>query len=139
MLLIMKTIKFCTSSLLFLSVICLNAQTQTENYIKTTEYLTPTENPDSAIVTIMYYDGLGREKQFKQIGASPNGNGTPGDLVTHFDYDGFGRQEKEYLPVPVGTTTQEIIQNIIPQYESFYGGAHYMTDTYYSQKTIENS
>ena len=46
------------------------------------------------IVNITYYDGLGRPSQ--QIGNGQSNNGK--DIITHIEYDSFGRQAKEYLP-----------------------------------------
>ncbi|MGB6084914.1 DUF6443 domain-containing protein [Moheibacter sp.] len=111
-------------------------QSSGENYIKSTEYLT--DDGDEKIITIQYFDGLGRTKQLKQIGASPNPSGAPGDLVIHFEYDGFGRQVKDHLPVPVASTTQEITTDVLSKYTTFYA-TQYGTNAYFSEKTIENS
>ncbi|MFH7004205.1 DUF6443 domain-containing protein [Flavobacterium bizetiae] len=43
---------------------------------------------------ITYFDGLGRPIQTIAIGQGANGE----DIVTPMQYDGFGRQVKEYLP-----------------------------------------
>ncbi|NML59410.1 DUF6443 domain-containing protein [Chryseobacterium cheonjiense] len=69
----------------------------TENYVYTKTYLdyngtTATKTSE----TVQYFDGLGRPKQVVNIKASPQGK----DVVTHIEYDGFGRQVKDYLPVP---------------------------------------
>ncbi|PQA91220.1 hypothetical protein B0A69_18410, partial [Chryseobacterium shigense] len=75
-----------------------NAQlTQGENYVQTKTYLdyngaTPTKTSE----TVQYFDGLGRPKQVVNVKASPLGR----DVVTHIEYDAFGRQVKDYLPVP---------------------------------------
>src|SRR5690606_25211901 len=67
---------------------------------KTTTYKVPTPtsidnpSPAQAVVEITYIDGLGRPKQ--KIAHQQAGNGD--DLVTHIEYDGFGRQPKEFLP-----------------------------------------
>lgn len=44
--------------------------------------------------TIVYYDGLGRAKQ--QIAIRGGGDGE--DIITHVEYDPYGRQAREYLP-----------------------------------------
>lgn len=123
--------------LLFVFSVTVNAQSSTENYIKTTEYLTEDGESGDKKITVMYFDGLGREKQLKQIGASPNGTGTPGDLVTHFDYDGFGRQVEDFLPIPVSSSNPEITG------DSELNGNYYLTkygdQTWFSKKEIENS
>ena len=71
--------------------------TTTENYVYTKTYLdyngtTATKTSES----VQYFDGLGRPKQVVNVKASPTGK----DIVTHIEYDGFGRQVKDYLPVP---------------------------------------
>ncbi len=85
------------------------ALSATENYIVT---LTPTEavskiertggdyilsNGGKALVDIQYLDGLGRPVQTVQKGITPAGN----DLVSLTEYDAFGREYRQWLPVPV--------------------------------------
>ena len=72
-----------------------------ENYVLTKVFQTETETGDvsenkDVIESITYFDGLGRPKQsiaIKQLSKKK-------DIVTHFDYDNFGRQEKDFLPYP---------------------------------------
>ena len=45
--------------------------------------------------SIAYFDGLGRGKQSIGIKQSPGEK----DIVTHMDYDVFGRQDKEFYPM----------------------------------------
>ncbi len=73
----------------------------TENYIQTKTYLdyngiTPIKSSE----TVQYFDGLGRPKQIVNVKASPLGR----DVVTPIEYDQFGRQAKDYLPVPQSGT-----------------------------------
>ncbi|WP_250253694.1 RHS repeat-associated core domain-containing protein [Chryseobacterium sp. Marseille-Q3244] len=76
----------------------LSAQTNTENYIKTTECLT--EDCDQKKESIMYYDALGNQKASVLIG----GGSTPNQsLATKFELDAFGRPFKTHLPGIVGT------------------------------------
>ncbi|MDN5478042.1 MAG: DUF6443 domain-containing protein, partial [Chryseobacterium sp.] len=75
--------------------------TQGENYVYSKTYLdyngtTPTKSSE----TVQYFDGLGRPKQIVNVKASPLGK----DVVTHIEYDAFGRQVKDYLPVPQSGT-----------------------------------
>lgn len=89
-------------ALLVLSPVWVLAQTGSpdENYVKTTTYKKPfassqqNPTPDKATVEITYFDGLGRPKQ--KIAHQQAGNGD--DLITHIEYDGFGRQAFDYLP-----------------------------------------
>ncbi len=107
------------------------AQSDTENYIKTTECLKAdcTEKKE----TVVYYDGLGREKQILQVGASPLGK----TIVTPIEYDGFGRQAREYLPFPIGSAANTVVS------PTANGNSFYSTATGdsspFSEKTFENS
>lgn len=79
------------------------AQTTTENYIQSREYLEPvtdTSTTAKQIKTVQYADGLGRPKQIVNVKSSPLGK----DVVSHIEYNGFGKQIKEYLPVPQSST-----------------------------------
>ncbi|WP_417872028.1 DUF6443 domain-containing protein [Winogradskyella sp.] len=88
-----------------------------ENYVFTREYQEPiksstgiTQNKDVQ-ESIIYFDGLGRAKQgiAIQAGGILRNNETPKDIVTHIEYDEFGRQTKEYLPYAVETANGVII------------------------------
>lgn len=107
-----------------------------ENYIKSTEYLTAQGESGDKKITITYYDGLGREKQLIQIAATPSGK----DILTHYEYDGFGRQAKDYLPVPSSGSQGALITDPIGLYTSYYGNPQsYNTAYFYSEKELENS
>ncbi|WP_312315018.1 DUF6443 domain-containing protein [Empedobacter brevis] len=124
--------KIMYSTLLTLgSSYTIHAQSETENYIKTTECLKAdcTEKNE----TVVYYDGLGREKQILQVGASPLGK----TIVTPIEYDGFGRQAREYLPFPIGSAANTFVS------PTTNGNSFYSTATGdsspFSEKTFENS
>ena len=76
---------------------------ETHNYIYTRTYQNPVStlpankflNEDAYIQQITFYDGLGRPIQENAIRQNPNGK----DIVTHIGYDGYGRREKEWLPI----------------------------------------
>ncbi|MBQ4805411.1 RHS repeat-associated core domain-containing protein [Aquimarina sp. MMG015] len=105
-----------------------------ENYVFTrafqspiteTMLLDPTigiKNNSDVIENITYFDGLGRDKQQVDIKASPDKK----DIVTHIDYDDYGRQDKQYLPFErqagdVGSyTTVDITDNINIYYQTKY-------------------
>jgi RHS repeat-associated protein len=105
-----------------------------ENYIYSRTYLEAvTESNSSAkqAQSISYFDGLGRPKQSIAIKATPAGK----DMVTPFEYDGFGRQIKDWLPLPQPTTGNGAI-NTAPDnsfYSSFTGA------NLYSEKKLELS
>jgi hypothetical protein len=81
--------------------------------------------------TAQYFDGLGRPKQIVNVKASP----TEKDVVTIIEYDGFGRQTKDYLPVPQsGTQNGAIYPNPLGNASSVYGA-----EKIYAEKVLENS
>lgn len=86
-------------SLLFLPIMVIG-QTTTQNYVKTKTYKQPTTTsiasptPAQATQTVTYFDGLGRPIQQNANAQSSSGK----DIVTHIEYDAFGRQSMEYLP-----------------------------------------
>lgn len=74
-----------------------------QNYIYTRNYQEPWPgstpaskfiNDDNYIQDITYFDGLGRAMQQTAIRQAPDKK----DIVSHIGYDGYGRQEKEWLP-----------------------------------------
>lgn len=83
------------------------SQTQTENYIKTTTYKIATATSiaaptiNQASQNIVYFDGLGRPIQ--QIASKQSESGK--NIVTPIEYDGFGRQSKDYLPYATQSTS----------------------------------
>ena len=76
------------------------AQSTDQNWVKSKTYKVPTATsiatptPTEAVVQVNYYDGLGRPIQ--QIAHAQSNTGK--DIVTHIEYDAFGRMEKEFLP-----------------------------------------
>ncbi len=79
------------------------SQSSDQNYIRTRTFIkTGNEYMDQ----IQYYDGLGRLSQTVQVGASPL-NGA--DLVSIVQYDGIGREHKNWLPVPLSTNAGQFV------------------------------
>jgi len=119
-----------------LSAVSLSAQTGTKNYIKATEYLNETADTNSAVITVQYYDGLGRPEQIVSVKATPNGK----DIVTKIEYDEFGRQTRDYLPVPASQSSGNFIDDPNSIYTGYYGtGTAYNTEIFYSEKELESS
>jgi RHS repeat-associated protein len=121
-------------------------QTTSQNYVKTLTYKEEsfTSNASKAQVQVNYFDGIGRPIQIVTSGAGGNGE----DIVVPVEYDPFGRQVREYLPVAITPSG-----NVIAPY---YGGllnpsngsspsSFYNTTKYegtlnpYSQKLVEAS
>jgi RHS repeat-associated protein len=123
-------------SMLFVAGLYHAQATNTENYVQTRVYLEPVATSSSTakqIQTVQYIDGLGRPKQIVNVKASPTGK----DVVTHIEYDNFGRQVKDYLPVPQsGTMNGAIVTNPLGNatQPSIYG-----SEKIYAEKIFDNS
>ncbi|WP_106915756.1 DUF6443 domain-containing protein [Chryseobacterium aurantiacum] len=106
----------------------------TENYIYTKTYLDYNGTiATKSSETVQYFDGLGRPKQVVNVKASPLGR----DVVTHIEYDGFGRQTMDYLPVPQsGTLNGGIAAS--PLANATQPGI-YGSEKIYSERTLESS
>jgi len=104
-----------------------------ENYVYTKTYLSKPGDPNQKppIETIQYFDGLGRPKQIVNVRATPLGN----DIATLIEYDGFGRQTKDYLPVPQSFSANgSIFTAPIANAPNIYG-----SEKIYSEKVLEAS
>lgn len=105
-----------------------------ENYVYTKTYLSKPGDPIQKPVMeiIQYFDGLGRPKQILNVKASPSGN----DVVTKIEYDPFGRQTKDYLPVSQqGSSNGAIYGNPLENVTS----TPYGTEKIYSERVLEAS
>ena len=115
--------------------------TQTENYIKTTTYkvattLTPSPTDAQKVVSVNYFDGLGRPTQ--QVVSKQSASGK--NIVTPIEYDTFGRQAKEYLPYVTQTTGQSYESTALTDVGTYYNTTAYgSTLNPYSEKIFEAS
>ncbi|WP_276836102.1 DUF6443 domain-containing protein, partial [Chryseobacterium cucumeris] len=103
--------------------------TASENYIYSKTCL----NNDCTKTSenVQYFDSWGRPVQGVAIKASPLGN----DVVSHIEYDTYGRQVKDYLPVPqTGTQNGAFYPSPLANASSLYGN-----EKIYSEKLVENS
>jgi len=118
---------------LLLSGLAHGQLTDTENYVQSKTYLDYNgTQPSKTLETVQYVDGLGRPKQVVNVKASPLGR----DVVTHITYDEFGRQIKEYLPIPqAGTLNGAIVPNPLANASS----TPYGSEKIYAEKVLENS
>jgi RHS repeat-associated protein len=95
---------------------------------------------DEKTQNVTYFDGLGRPVQTIAIGQGGKG----ADIITPVDYDGFGRQIKDYLPYASsngGTSYPKIDPaTAINTAISFYGVDKYdNTSNPFSEKKLESS
>ena len=126
-------------------------QSSNQNYVKKTVYKTPVQlsidwnTGDDYLapvadnlkdVSITYYNGLGVPIQNIDYKKSDTGN----DIVTHFEYDAFGRQEKEYLPYATLSSSLDYITDPQTEISTYYNNLVYEnTNNPYSRKLFENS
>jgi len=124
--------------MLLLPVLVLG-QTTTQNYVRTCVYKdsTSTSDPSKAKATVTYYDGLGRPIQ--QVAGKASASGK--DIITHIEYDAWGRQVKEYLPYATTNTGLEFLDNAGGTTISFYSGSsdYENTQNPYNEKLLEAS
>ncbi|WP_374173029.1 DUF6443 domain-containing protein [Flavobacterium tructae] len=126
----------------------LSAQTfSSDNFVSTAAPKKPvtsanynTLTKDEINQSVTYFDGLGRPIQTIAIGKGGEGQ----NIVTPMQYDGFGRQIKEYLPYPVanGTNNHPIIDPVAALKDAalFYNKEKYQyTANAFSEKEFEPS
>lgn len=126
----------------FFSLVSFGQDTD-QNYSKKVSYKQPTttsvSNPDITVakVEVTYYDGLGRPIQ--QIAHKQSNSGN--DIITHMEYDSFGRQTKEYLPYPTSAPSlgYNDIMSVASDLNSFYSSYNGGTSNPFSEKEIEAS
>ncbi|URC11826.1 DUF6443 domain-containing protein [Flavobacterium sp. B183] len=134
--------------LLLLTSLELSAQTfSSDNFVSTAAPKKPvtsanynTLTKDEINQSVTYFDGLGRPIQTIAIGKGGEGQ----NIVTPMQYDGFGRQIKEYLPYPVanGTNNHPIIDPVaaLNDADIFYKKEKYQyTANAFSEKEFEPS
>lgn len=86
------------------------------------------------LATIQYFDGLGRPTETVQRGITPAGK----DLATYIEYDGVGRQYREWLPAPADPGNSGAYVNLstfIVNTASQYGSS----EKPYSEAILESS
>lgn len=110
------------------------AQSTDQNYVKTTVYKGPGSTLPQQSVT--YFDGLGRPIQ--KIEGSQSATGQ--DIITHIEYDTYGRPVKEYLPFPSSQATLNFMDPASAQGQTigYYQNAYGDTNPF-SEKLLEAS
>lgn len=119
-------------------------QSTSENYVKAKTYQFPdvddTTDDDQKIITVSYYDGLGRPKQNISVKAG----GKSQNIYQFFQYDPLGLQAREHLPY---ATNSELIGgtqfDLMPMNDlrngiyNFYEAPKYDTRIPYSEASYE--
>ncbi len=121
---ITSNVFFVVISLLF-SLLSFS-QSQDKNYIKTIKYkkettqntLDPT-NPTDAVLQVQYFDGLGRPVQ--QVAYKQSGEGN--DIIIPMEYDGFGRQAKDFLPYVRSSSTLDFDSSALSSQSNYYSSS----------------
>ncbi len=149
--------KICNILVILLPALLLG-QTTTENFVKSTTYraeasanFLSTLAEDERVETITYFDGLGRPLQT----VNERNGGNRQDLIVPFEYDAYGRQVKDYLPLPVASNSGLYYTgsgglDLLTELEDFYvqkfpedfnPGVAEIPDPYnpYSQKILDRS
>lgn len=121
------------------------AQSDNQNYIKTTSYKIPITNeyslptdpsPEEAVVQVSYFDGIGRPIQTIAKGQSADDK----NIVTHIEYDGYGRETQKFLPYENDNPNINFISEAKDQTLDFYYKEYYQfTTNPYSETLIEKS
>lgn len=127
--------KIITSLAILFTVLVLG-QSADQNYVKTTVFREAGGSSPKANIT--YFDGLGRPIEQVAHQQSTSGN----DIVTPIEYDAFGRQVKEYLPMVSGQTLNYhglTGNDIINYYTSPSEPTQEATQYPYSEKELESS
>ena len=89
-----------------------------ENYVYSKTYLDYNgASASKTAETVQYFDGLGRAKQVVNVKASPTGK----DMVSHIEYDAFGRQVDSWLPAPMNTLNGGIQAGVKSSATTYYG------------------
>ncbi|MCK6606875.1 MAG: DUF6443 domain-containing protein [Flavobacterium sp.] len=143
----MKKLLFIISILPVLAL----GQSTDQNYVKTITYKKQTtqgsvdvSEPSNAVIQVSYFDGLGRPIQ--QIAHKQSNTGK--DIVTHIEYDQFGRQTRDYLPYVSTGASLNYLPSAQTDLLSFYAspnptnsGNPYFeaTENPFSEKQLENS
>ncbi|CCG52180.1 Probable Rhs family protein precursor [Flavobacterium indicum GPTSA100-9 = DSM 17447] len=117
-------------------------QSTDQNWVKVKTYKQPTSTPittptiEQATTQVNYYDGLGRPIQQVAHGQSNTGK----DIVTHIEYDAFGRQIKEFLPYVNQSASLNYNSSANNDVLNFYNSSNYEnTANPFSEKLLEAS
>ncbi len=116
------------------------------NYIYTRTYQVERTQTDlllfkedaGVLQQVTYYDGLGRPTQQVAITQSPDA--IKKDIITHIDYDNYGRNDKDFLPFAYNNTTPgHYSANAFIKQKEHYDSKYGTTINPFSQKEIEAS
>jgi len=104
------------------------AQSSDRNYVITQTYKTPTGSVSGSINVasqeVAYFDGLGRPVQTVSVYSSPSvSSGKAADLVSHTNYDPYGRVSQVTLPYPQTGGNGAYQSSALSSANSYYNNA----------------
>ncbi len=122
------------------------AQTQSQNYIHSwtvqvpnilnSSNLTINSTSDTALQTILYFDGLGRPIQTVQKSITPTG----ADLIKPYKYNNVGLDALNYEPYPASPSTGEYRSDFESEQPDFYsdlfGDSYGLSPTEYEESPL---
>lgn len=109
-----------------------------QNYVYSRQYLEAVTTETSTakqIQSVVYFDGLGRPKQNISIKASKSGK----DLVVPVEFVEYGRQVKNYLPIPVASLNGNIQPIVGADVNSYYDNLYGNASNAYSENVFDES
>ncbi len=133
--------KFSFISIFLLFPILAISQSSDQNWVKAKTYKEPTTNalatptPAQALTQVSYFDGLGRGTQ--QVAHAQSNTGK--DIVTHIEYDAFGRPAKEFLPYANQNASLNFNAAADSDITNFYSSYNGGTQFPFSEKLFEAS
>lgn len=123
--------------MLLLPIVAIGQSTD-QNFKKAVTYKEPTSTTitaptgSQAAIQVAYYDGLGRPIQ--QISNKQSASGK--NIVTHIEYDQYGRQVKDYLPFKSESSSLDIETNALDNTLNYLD---YLGQSPFSEKLLEAS
>lgn len=116
------------------------APTQTENYVRTKVYKTPSTSsiseptPSQVLQTVSYLDGFGRPIQ--QIINQQSATGK--NIIIPVEYDALGREFKSYLPYSAQTTGLSFESNALTDVQNYtpYQGQNPYNEILYESSSM---
>jgi len=119
-------------AIISLCALSIFAQSTDQNFIKTTT-ITNASGTEK-IEQIVYFDGLGRPVQTVQRGITP----TWQDLVSLTEYDAFGREYRQWLPLPEAANRGEFVRSDLFRQDArtHYGDNNPFAEIIYEQSPL---
>ncbi|MBR5907968.1 MAG: hypothetical protein IKZ50_06220 [Bacteroidales bacterium] len=107
---------------------------QLSNWRRKTTYIGEnTYTPTDSIVDIVYYNGLGQQKQTVQVGASANAKK---NIILNSQYDPMGKMIREYLPYVSTSDAEGYDTDAATKQLTYYQGLYGLSEIYPYAETV---